>query len=209
MVLTLQEQETVKAYDAQAKNWASEHQTKGFWADEIVVFKKLLPSGKILEIGSGGGRDAQELRVLGYDYVGTDASQGLITQAKETNPNVPFFHQSVYDLDFTQDSFDGFWASAVLLHIPKKRIDEALGRIHNVVRNKGVGFISIKEGIGEKMVKEDAQMGNMGHSRLFSFYSRQEFEEVLKRNGYETIEFKYKPMSEATKWLIFFVRVLK
>jgi len=141
--------------------------------------------------------------------VGTDASQGLVEQARKANPEAVFIHQNVYDLDFPENSFDGFWASAVLLHIPKVRIDEALRKIHHVVKSGGVGFISIKEGEGERMMSEDAQIGEMGFSRLFSFYSQSEFEEVLKRNGYEVEEFQYRPISEKTKWLVFLVRVLK
>ncbi len=141
--------------------------------------------------------------------MGTDASQGLVEQARKANPEAVFIHQNVYDLDFPENSFDGFWASAVLLHIPKVRIDEALRKIHHVVKSGGVGFISIKEGEGERMMSEDAQIGEMGFSRLFSFYSQSEFEEVLKRNGYEVEEFQYRPISEKTKWLVFLVRVLK
>lgn len=54
----------------------------------------------------------------------------------------------------------------------------------------------------------DPQAGE-NQPRLFSYYSRQEFEEVLRRNGYEIEEFQHRPITEKTKWLIFFVRVLK
>jgi len=209
MSLTKKEKETVEAYDAQAKNWTSQHQTPGFWKKEMDKFQDLLASGKILEIGSGGGRDAKELRKRGYLYTGTDVSEGLIRQARKANPNTTFIHQSVYDLDFPKDSFDGFWASAVLLHIPKDRISEALAKIHDVVKPDGIGFISVKEGEGEKMVSEDVQIGNMGFSRFFSFFKREEFAEILKNNGYEILEFIYHPMSEKTKWLVFFVKVKK
>ena len=59
------------------------------------------------------------------------------------------------------------------------------------------------------MVSEDAQIGEMGFSRLFSFYSRDEFTEVLKRDRYEVEELQDRPLSEKTRWLVFLVRVLK
>lgn len=200
---------TIAAYDNQTTHWVDQHQTPNFWEKEMDKFQELLPAGKILEIGSGGGRDAKELVYRGFSYIGTDASTGLIKEAKRLNPKATFLVQSVYDLDFPQNTFDGFWASAVLLHIPKSKIDKALIKIKQVVKPNGIGFFSIKDGEGERMVTEDAQIGDMGSSRLFSFYSRQEFEEVLKINGYKVEEFQYRPMNEKTKWLIFFVRVMK
>lgn len=148
MSLTDEEKLTIAAYDDQATRWAGEHQTSGFWGKEMDKFQELLPSGKVLEIGSGGGRDAKELTSRGYQYVGTDASQGLIEQAQKANPQTVFLTQSVYDLDFPPDFFDGFWAAAVLLHIPKNKIDLALGKIKSVVKPGGIGFITLKEGEG-------------------------------------------------------------
>jgi SAM-dependent methyltransferase len=144
------EQVTKSTYDALATQWAGEHSTQGFWLDEMRRYHEQLPGGKILEIGAGGARDAKELVKLGYDYVGTDVSTGLLEIARNELPGYPFFEQSVYDLDFDGEQFDGFWASAVLLHIPKSRIDEALSRIKSVVRARAIGFISIKDGTGER-----------------------------------------------------------
>jgi len=162
----------------------------------MVRFHQLLPSGKVLEIGSGAGKDAASLIQIGYDYTGTDASGGLIRVAQKRNPEATFKKVSVYDLDFPEQSFDGFWTAATLLHIPKDKIDDALTKIRSQVKVGGVGFISLKEGEGER---EDKNTG-----RWFSYYSQEEFSEVLERNGFKVADFASRE-GEKDTWLCFWV----
>ena len=201
MELTAEEKITLETYNATAKQWSEKHATVGFWKEEMGTFRKLLPSGKILEIGSGGGRDAKELIALGYEYVGTDISTGLIEVAKRENPHATFLSQSVYELDFPEGTkFDGFWASAVLLHIPKVRINAALQHIKKFMRDGAVGFISLKQGDGER-IEED--------KRFFVYYYEEEFRQVLQGNSFEVVQTTVRSMSGKTTWLCFFVRVHK
>lgn len=195
-------QKTVDYYDNEASTWASAHgrdEGESFWKDQMQIFHEILPSGKILEIGSGGGKDAAALMALGYDYIGTDASKGLIEIAQNHNPTAKFINMTVEDLDFPDNSFDGFWAAAVLLHIPKTDIDNALQSIKKQVRNSGVGFITLKEGDGER---EDEKTG-----RWFSYYHKDEFKEILVRNDFKIIKFdkKIDGRGDRPDWLMFFV----
>ncbi|MBI2103483.1 class I SAM-dependent methyltransferase [Candidatus Woesebacteria bacterium] len=206
--LTPEEQITVRSYDRSAAEWASKHSAGRFWGYEMDRFNVLIPPGsQILEIGSGGGRDAKELVEMGYKYVGVDVSEGLLNEARRLNPGVTFLRRAVYDLGFHANQFDGFWTSATLLHIPKKRLDAALSEIFRVVKPSGIGFISIKKGKGEKIEDNDPEMAKK--PRLFSYYSDEEFQTILKRNGFEVLHATQKPMSERTTWLIYFVRVKK
>lgn len=208
MKLTPEEKLTIDAYNAGAQSWAEAHSDINYWVDEFPVFKKNLPKGKILEIGCGGGRDAQVLISLGYDYIGTDIAKKFVQVAKKNNPGARFLVRSIYDLGFPPNSFDGFWASAVFLHIPKSRIDKALNKVHQVIRPGGVGFIAIKQGQGEKSLEEESSDGEK-YKRLWSLYLMKEFGDILERNGYEIICSKIKPLSARTVWLIYFVKVVK
>ena len=164
------------------------------------IFYKLLPSGKIIEIGCGGGRDAKDYLLGKYDYAGTDVSEPLLKEARKLNPGAEFKNQSVYELNFPENTFDGFWASAVLLHIPKNRISEVLRKIRKVVKNNGIGFITVKDGQGEK---EDEE------GRLFSYYTKQEFDTILRETNFEVADYMYQPMTEKTKWHIYVVKIRK
>lgn len=201
-------QKTIDYYDQQAKKWAEEHggeKVDSYRLKYILKFNKLLPQGKILEIGSGDGKDARELIKLGYEYVGTDASKELIKIASLTNPGAILVNQSVDQLDFPAETFDGFWAAAVLLHIPKAEMDEALLKIKSVCKKGAVGFISLKIGKGEK---EQVSTG-----RWFAYYTEGEIRGVLKKNGYELLkmEFDYdihgRDKGKNPSWMCIYVKV--
>lgn len=204
--LTDEEEQTLKSYNANAKQWAQGHSDQDFWIEERKLFRKYLPKGKVLEVGAGGGRDAQKLISLGYDYVGTDISEGLLEVARENNPGATFLAKSVYDLDFPEDSFDGFWASAVLLHVPKDSINLALQNIKKVIKADGIGFISMKQGEDELLLEEDRGVEGK-FKRLFVFYSLDEFNKVLVDSGFEVLHSRVHPPEGKTIWLTYIVKV--
>ncbi len=204
--LTPEEKLTVNSYNRNAREWINTHSDVNFHLKNLAQFKKHLPGGKILEIGCAGGRDAKMLIEAGYDYVGTDITEGFIEVARKNLPQAKFYQRSVYDLQFPDNKFDGFWASATLLHIPKSRIGEALKELHRVTRKNGVGFISLKQGMEQKVIRDDK--GDM--SRFFSFYFPRVFNKILKNNGFEILKIrKQKDQKTNTIWLIYLVRVLK
>src|SRR5579859_908314 len=94
------EQITLDTYEKIAAIWVSSYSPAGFWVEQLKKFNKLMPTGKILEIGAGSGRDAKELVSLGYDYVGTDISIKLLEAARKALPGQKFYKQSVYELSF-------------------------------------------------------------------------------------------------------------
>ncbi len=200
MTTTDREKQTVGYYDRKADDWATVHhgfEEASYWQNEMERFHELLPSGKILEIGSGAGKDAESLIKMGYDYIGTDASEGLLRVAQKRNPQATFKYVGVHDLDFPEHEFDGFWTAATLLHIPKDRIDGALQKIKTQVKPDGVGFITMKAGAGER---EDKETG-----RWFAYYSKDEFQGVLERNDFQVVEEKSRK-GEKDWWLCFWVK---
>jgi SAM-dependent methyltransferase len=199
-----QEQATIQTYDKHAAWWAGGHANRSEYKDTIAKLNKFLPEGSILEIGAGGGYDAGLLADAGYEYLGTDASIGMVEAARSVNPDMHFEQLNVYDLGKLKLQFDGFWACAVLLHIPKRRIDEALQSIAGVVKPGGVGFISMKDGDVEEFEEREKQ--GRKEDRLFAYWHRDEFEEVLNHNGFTVVDYQYVPVNERTNWHRFIVR---
>lgn len=195
------EQKTVDYYDRKAEDWVSKHggnEGESYWKEEMERFHELIPTGKVLEIGSGAGKDAAALIVLGYDYIGTDASSGLLKIAEKRNPKAGFIHKRVEDLDFPKGSFDGFWTAATLLHIPKDKIDSVLKTIKKQIKPGGVGFISVKQGEDEGVDKSTG--------RWFAYYEQGEFTKILNRNDYKVVEQRVRPTEGDTIWLVFYVQ---
>ena len=64
MALSESDRRTLDYYDSHAAEWVATHGgTSGpsFWNEEMRNFEALLPSGRVLEIGPGAGKDAAEV----------------------------------------------------------------------------------------------------------------------------------------------------
>lgn len=196
-----QEDETIATYNAFAQEWHEQHKEPNYWDDAMDYFQTLLPKGTILEIGAGGGRDAKDLIKRGYDYYGTEPAANFIPVARQHNPGAVFEQKSVYELEAAD--YDGFWASAVLLHVPRERIQEALTHLRAAVRSDAVGFIAIKEGEGERVEVggDDVQI-----TRLFVLWQDNDFRRELAEAGFEVMRYIRTEKSSRTIWLQYFVR---
>lgn len=208
-MLSPEEQKTLEAYKIISKGRNKTHANPDFWRPEFEKFRKLLPTGKVVDIGCGGGRDALLFtQFKEYEYTGTDISEDMLLGAKELVPQANFQTMDMYNLDFAPQSLDGFWAAASLLHIPKRNLATVLQEIKRVTKPKGIGFIAIKEGNGEKMVQGTLE----GDERFFSFYNDEGFSKSLEDNGFTILERnrdmrEYNPPKNLTVWLLYFVRV--
>lgn len=158
-----------------------------------------LGHGDVLEIGSGGGIAAEWLTRSGYQYAGTDVSEGLIRVARERVPGAQFFRQEPAGLDFPGRVFDGLWASASLLHLPLCDVSPALLRIRSVLRDDAIGLISLKA-----LPDERVCMRREADGRLFTYWSRPAFTAELEEASFQVEEF-WRQAAGAT-WLCFLVK---
>ena len=113
----------------------------------------LPPGGSVLELGSGGGRDAAFMLAQGLDVHPTDASPALAAEA-ERRIGRPVTIMAFDQLD-AEALYDGVWASACLLHAPKDELTSDLARIHRALRPHGLLIASFKAGDGEGRDKFD------------------------------------------------------
>jgi ubiquinone/menaquinone biosynthesis C-methylase UbiE len=198
-MLTEKEKFVTDWYEQNALTWAGQRKKlsePSFWAQEYEAFKSLrAPEGKLLEIGSGSGREARALIQMGYEYTGIDTSAKLIEIAKQTEPAGRYFQTSVYDMSFPSHSFDAFTSWSMLPHVPKERIKEALTAIWRVLKIGGMGFIAMREGSGESQEE--------GTGRWFSYYLQGEFEAILKQCGFDVIQQEKKFSRVNLTWLTF------
>lgn len=196
------EELTIQNYDQLGALWYNQKLKR--FRDYVIRFKELLPTGRVLELGFGNGDDAAALIENGFDYEGVEVSKTLLEMAKARLPTTHFSLQSLYQLSFEKESFDGFWAAAVLLHIPKEKISTALREINRVCKKGAIGFIVIKGGEGEAIEADDFPNGAV-MKRFFAYYSLKEFQEALEKNGFEIVEAAQK-QGTTTLWLTYFVK---
>lgn len=197
---------TVQTYDKIAGHYNKSHFDPIFWMEEFEIFVSLVNGRKVIDIGCGAGRDAILFTRNKFDYTGIDASRNMLEIAESRVKRGRFIYMNFYDIKFPKGSFDCFWGAASLLHVPKKKLDKILRSIRKIIKDGGVGFISIKEKteFDEGIIKEN-KFG--GIERYFAFYTKKEFQTILEQNGFEILRSHVKIENEGTRWLCFFVKM--
>lgn len=143
------------------------------------LFEKYLNSGsRILDFGCGSGRDTKHFLDNGFNVDAIDGSSELVRLASE------FTHIDVKCIDFYDfnelNLYDGIWACASLLHIPKSDFKSILIKLSNALKSNGILYVSVKNGSGQSV-------DNKG--RLYNYMSKDEFENEIKGTNLELIEF--------------------
>ena len=114
----------------------------------LTGFLGLLPQGaSILELGCGAGNHAAEMLARGFVVRATDGSPEMAaTAARRLNHPVEAMR---FDELNERGAYDGVWASACLLHVPRDELTGILARIHRALKPDGVFYASFKAGRGE------------------------------------------------------------
>ncbi len=200
------ETKTAEAYNKIAEDY-NKRNNKHFWVEEYAYYKTLLAGNKIVDLGCGAGRDGEQFVKDGFDYLGVDISDGMLKIAQDRVSGGQFRLMDLRDIDLPLESFDGFWASASLLHFHKAEVPTILTSFYNLLKTDGIGFISVKEKkvMDEGFIRED-KFG--GIERYFSFYTEDEMTNYLKKTKFKIIKVIHCFENDITdtEWLCFFVK---
>ena len=104
------------------------------------------PGGRVLEIGSGPGRDADVLESLGLAVRRTDATQAFIDLMAERGQRAELLNVVTDELG---GPYDGVLAMGVLIHVDRNQTDAVLRKIHTALRPGGAFLAAMREGEGE------------------------------------------------------------
>lgn len=106
--------------------------------------RHLRPGARILDVGAGSGRDMRYFRAAGYRVDGIDTSEAMAEQAAR-HSGAPVAVAPVESFE-TDRPYDGIWANAVLLHLPRPRLVLALRRLADALELNGTLFVSFRCG---------------------------------------------------------------
>lgn len=84
-------------------------------------------TARILDAGSGSGRDALAFRLLGHSVEAFDASPQMVA-ATISHARVPARQMRFEDFAW-EHPFDGIWACASLLHVAQKDLQQVVSRL--------------------------------------------------------------------------------
>ena len=113
--------QTIDAYERSAKECVARWSKRRHRRPPLLVkWLKCLPVGaSLLDLGCGGGWDADDLAQRGYRVVGVDRTSALLVAGRRRYPSLPLIRADLRHLPFQPMSFDGLWAAASLMHLPK------------------------------------------------------------------------------------------
>lgn len=185
--------DTLGFYGAEAEVYAGRARKLG--EARLRRFAEQLPAGgQALELGCGGGQDSEALLALGLDVTPTDGSPELATEAQKRlrRPVAVLLFE-----DLAADAaFDGVWANACLLHVPRSALAGILARVQRALRPGGVFYASYKAGEAE---------GRDRFGRFFNYPDAAWLRTVYGKDGWDRIEIEEDEGGsydkEATRWL--------
>lgn len=158
-------------YENNAKAYAAET----FSADMSKQYKIFLPllkkQARILDLGSGSGRDARYFQNKGYQVTALEPSRNLCAEiGKVFSGEIICSNIQNYQ---PREPFDGIWACASLIHLPEKEVLSFFKNINLYLNDSGLIYISGKNGI---------TTGKAPDGRYYLEFTGQLIEKILASN---------------------------
>ena len=181
---------------------ARDDDTIGFYAREVAAYTTrgvdaspclkaflaaLTPGGRILELGCGAGQDSEAMLARGFDVHPTDGTPEMARAAAE---RLGVATSTLLFEDIAeQNAYDGIWANACLLHVPRATLPSIIARIHAALKDKGVFYASYKAGTAEGRDELDRFYNYPSPDWLLDVYQQLSWEQITideaKGSGYD------------------------
>jgi hypothetical protein len=167
--------ETVAAYDVIAGAFTQTYSemvpTIAGWLDEVA---SRVGDGRLLELGSGPGRDADYLQARGVRVTRSDATGAFVGALRGRG-------LQALRLDVRTDELGGPWdsvlANAVLLHLTTTQFASVLERARAAIPAGGTLAFTLKEGDGEAWAGREPQ-------RWFRYWREEPLRAALRDAGW-------------------------
>ena len=185
---------TLNYYNENAQSFASGTVSVEFTEMQDKFLQKLNPGAYILDFGCGAGRDTKYFLDQGYLVEAIDGSEQLCQIAsKYTGIKV---RQMLFQEQDVNEKYDGIWACASILHLPKKELKEVLKNMLVALKPGGWIYTSFKYGEYE----------GMRNGRYFTDFTWSSFQRFIRDTESLSIEESWvtgdvRPGREEEKWL--------
>ena len=184
-------EELQNSYDRVAEDYAGQFRDE---MDKKPFDRKMLDwlaekvggRGVICDMGCGPGQIARYLHGQGVKVCGVDLSPEMVRQAQNLNPDIPFQRGDMLALKtVADDSYGGIAAFYSIVHIPHRKVVQALRELKRALRPKGVLLLTFH--IGQEIKHLDEWWGKEV-SLDFLFFETEEMKSHLKTAGFELEE---------------------
>jgi SAM-dependent methyltransferase len=90
------------------------------------ALRQVARNARLLDLGCGAGQDTRAIRRAGFRVVGLDLSRPLLDYARRRSPRLNLVQADIRALPYVDGAFDGVWAAASLIHLPKSSVQSSL-----------------------------------------------------------------------------------
>ncbi|GLQ96216.1 class I SAM-dependent methyltransferase [Dyella mobilis] len=157
------DQETLGAYDREAKQFADDWHEQPSPDDLYALLQRYFSPGLTADVGCGSGREVAWLQANGFDAVGYDPSLGLLQRARERYPALRFAQAALPELeDVPSGQFRNVLCETVIMHLEPVLIAPAVRRLLDILMPGGTLFLSWR-------VTEGASLRD-AHRRLYTAF---------------------------------------
>ena len=126
--------------------------------------------GQVLDLGCGSGRDSLYFKNLGYKVTAIDGCKELCDLASKYL-GFEVINKRFENLNLQEESFDGIWACASLLHVKRCDIKNVLNNLVKGLKGNGIFYMSFKYGDNEFVDEK---------GRYFNCYDEEAFKNIIK-----------------------------
>lgn len=164
-------QQTIKTYNESAEALAERYDEIGPRIDDIEETFALvrIKNPKVLEIGYGSGRDAEEILKRTRIYMGIDISEGMYKVAQQRIPKGKFMLADVESFVFPKEA-DVIFAFASLIHTERAKLSRVFDAMYEALVPGGLVRASLKFYPKYKEVTKHDRFG----SRTYYLYSAED-----------------------------------
>ncbi|WP_454813481.1 class I SAM-dependent methyltransferase [Labrys neptuniae] len=134
------------------------------------------PGGSVLELGCGAGQDSEYMLARGFDVTPTDGTPEIAHAAAVRLGRL--VDVLLFEDIEAREVYDGVWANACLLHVPRANLSAIIGRIHRALKPGGVFHASFKSGEAE---------GRDQFDRYYNYPSADWLEQTYRPGPWESV----------------------
>lgn len=194
---------TKVSYDKIAEDWHKDHSDDDWWIDGTDTFAKMLQKdAEVLDVGCGGGTKSKYLTGKGFNVTGIDFSKSMVEIAKREVPQGEFHVLDMRNVLDLGKEFDGVFAQASLLHIPKSDVLSVIKKLVSVVKPGGIVYAAVKKirlGQSSEEIKLQDDFG-YEYKQFFSYFDLEEMRRYFKNAGLDIV-WENEKQSGNTTWI--------
>lgn len=140
---------------------------------------------RLLDLGCGAGQDTRALRRAGFRVVGLDLSHPLLDYARHRSPRLSLVQADIRHLPYVAGIFEGIWAAASLIHLPKSSVQASLRGLAHLTTPSGILAATFIHGRHSGPLQ-----GGWIPDRFISRWHKKELTLALGRTGWSIVELK-------------------